>query len=167
MIDPKLLSPIKPATFKSPKTALIALGLTAAGLTTGVMAAPHMDLPKLFNTQAQAIEVNDVAQALKLRLPKTKIDKVDCGLVTGLCEVNAGSTLFYVDRTARYLFVGRLYDMETRADLTAARLLELNPDLIAAGGAKMAKCGDNETEAAPVAKPTKLALPRNIHSIST
>lgn len=158
MIDPKLLSPIKPATFKSPKTALIALGLTAAGLTTGVMAAPHMDLPKLFNTQAQAIEANDVAQALKLRLPKTKIDKVDCGLVTGLCEVNAGSTLFYVDRTARYLFVGRLYDMETRADLTAARLLELNPDLIAAGGAKMAKRSEDGTEAAPAAKPKRVSL---------
>ncbi len=158
MTDPILPSPVKPAMYKGRKTLLIALGLAAAGLATGVMAAPHMALLKLFNTQAQAAEAKDVAEALKLRLPKTKIDKVDCGLVTGLCEVSAGGTLFYVDRTARYLMVGRLYDMETRADLTASRLLELNPDLIAAGGAKMAKRSEDETEAAPVAKPKRVSL---------
>ena len=158
MTDSKLPSPVKPAMSKSRKTVLIALGLAAAGLTTGVMAAPHMMLPKLFKARAQAAEAHEVTQALKLRLPKTKIDKVDCGLVTGLCEVSAGGTLFYVDRTARYLMVGRLYDMETRADLTAARLLELNPDLIAAGGARMAKRGEDETEAAPVAKPKRVSL---------
>src|SRR3546814_15194771 len=32
--------------------------------------------------------------------------------------------------------VARLYDMETRRDVTAARLLELNPDLLAAGAAR-------------------------------
>jgi thiol:disulfide interchange protein DsbC len=122
MTDPILPCPANPAMYKGRKTLLIALGLAAAGLATGVMAAPHIVLPKLLMDRAQAAEAHEVTQALKLRLPKTKIDKVDCGLVTGLCEVSAGGILFYVDRTARYLFVGRLYDMETRADLTAARV---------------------------------------------
>ena len=40
--------------------------------------------------------------------------------------------------------MGRLYDMEERRDVTAARLLELNPDLLAAGGAR-ARSEQNET----------------------
>lgn len=49
--------------------------------------------------------------------------------------MTAGSQLFYVDRTARYLLIGRVYDMQTRQDLTAVRLLEVNPDLLVGGAA--------------------------------
>ena len=77
-----------------------------------------------------------VAELLKARLPKTQVSKVDCGVVDGLCEVTAGSNLFYVDRSGRYLVIGRVYDMETRQDLTATRLLEINPDTLVGGAAK-------------------------------
>ncbi len=120
----------------SRKTLGWSLGIVAAGLATGVMAAPHIILPRIISDALPSIEARDVEQALKARLPKTRIDKIICGSIGALCEINAGGTLFYVDKTARYLLVGRIYDMETRQDLTAARLLELNPDLIAAGGAK-------------------------------
>ena len=76
-----------------------------------------------------------VARLLRTRLPRTQVTQVDCRLVEGLCEVTAGSQLFYVDRTARYLLVGRVYDMETRQDLTAVRLLDVNPDLLLGGAA--------------------------------
>ena len=56
-------------------------------------------------------------------------------MVDGGCEVTAGSQLFYVDKTARYLMIGRVYDMQTRQDLTAVRLLEVNPDLLVGGAA--------------------------------
>jgi thiol:disulfide interchange protein DsbC len=68
-----------------------------------------------------------VRAALKLRLPKTPIDAINCKGLGGLCEVASKSTLFYVDRAAKYLVIGRVYDMEARQDLTAARLLALNP----------------------------------------
>ncbi|WP_425322415.1 DsbC family protein [Croceicoccus marinus] len=84
----------------------------------------------------------DVAELLKTRLPKTEVTQVDCSKVDGLCEVTAGENLFYVDKTARYLVIGRVYDMETRQDLTAARLLELNPDMLV-GGAARANAGAN------------------------
>ena len=71
-----------------------------------------------------------VADLLKARLPRTQVSKIDCQVVDGICEVTAGSQLFYVDRSARYLLIGRVYDMETRQDLTAVRLLEINPDLL-------------------------------------
>ncbi|RYY16608.1 MAG: DsbC family protein, partial [Alphaproteobacteria bacterium] len=85
---------------------------------------------------AQAPTSAQVEAALKDRLPKTKVSSVDCSKVDGLCEVVAGENLFYVDRTARFLVIGRVYDMQTRQDLTAARLLALNPDMLVGSAAK-------------------------------
>lgn len=83
-----------------------------------------------------ALPVSEVVEkALLNRLPRTKVNKVDCSVVPGLCEVQAGSNIFYVDQSARYLVVGRIYDMETHQDLTAARLLEVNPDTLLGGAA--------------------------------
>ncbi|OQW70893.1 MAG: disulfide bond formation protein DsbC [Proteobacteria bacterium ST_bin13] len=77
-----------------------------------------------------------VTGLLKARLPKTEVSKVNCEKIEGLCEVTAGANLFYVNHSARYLIIGRVYDMETRQDLTAARLLEINPDMLVGGAAK-------------------------------
>ena len=85
-----------------------------------------------------------VTQAIKARLPKTQISSVNCKGFGGLCEVVAGPSLFYVDPQARYLIVGRLYDMETRQDITAARLLSLNPDLLVGGAARAALNKESE-----------------------
>lgn len=119
------------------RAAAIALAMTSAAtvLTLGVTAVTAMPA----GTSALA---GDVAMALKLRLPKTPIDALTCGKPGPWCEVVSGDTLFYIDETARYLFVGHLYDMETRRDVTAARLLELNPDLPAAGAARAGSADD-------------------------
>lgn len=87
---------------------------------------------------AFAISGETVAEALADRLPRTEVTSVECDQIDGLCEVVAGNNLFYVDESARYLIVGRVYDMETRQDLTAARLLEMNPDLLLGGSARRA-----------------------------
>lgn len=88
-----------------------------------------------------------VARILAQTLPRTPVTKINCTLVDGLCEVTAGSQLFYVDRSGRYLLVGRVYDMKTRRDLTAARLLEVNPDLLL--GAAAARASERESGSAP------------------
>ena len=85
-----------------------------------------------------AAPTEPVLASLKERLPKTPVSKLDCAKVDGLCEVTAGNNLFYVDRSARYLIIGRVYDMQTRQDLTAARLLEMNPDMLVGGAARAA-----------------------------
>lgn len=108
----------------------IAAASAAAVLTSGV--AMVTAIP------AHAAIALDVSQALKLRLPKTPIDALDCKSFAPWCEVVSGDTLFYIDEAARYLFVGRLYDLEERRDVTATRLIELNPDLLAAGAAHAA-----------------------------
>lgn len=108
----------------------------------GAMAGAAM----LLTGSAEAPIGAQVQVALQKRLPKTKVDAIDCSKVDGLCEVVAGANLFYVDKSARYLVIGRVYDMETRQDLTAAKLLALNPDMLVGGAAK-----DNATPDAPEA----------------
>ncbi|MDQ2763818.1 MAG: DsbC family protein, partial [Pseudomonadota bacterium] len=96
-----------------------------------------------------AVSTGDtVHAALKERLPRTKVSGVDCSKIVGLCEVTAGSNLFYVDTSARYLVIGRIYDMQTRQDLTAARLLEMNPDMLV-GGAARANAAADAPDASP------------------
>jgi thiol:disulfide interchange protein DsbC len=84
-----------------------------------------------------------VVAALKARLPKTEIAKIDCKAMRGLCEVTAGKSIFYVDRSARYLIVGHIFDMATRQDLTSARLLEINPDALLGGASQRADVADD------------------------
>lgn len=101
-----------------------------------------------------------VTDRLKARLPKTKVTSVNCDKVDGLCEVTAGSNLFYIDRSARYLVIGRVYDMETRQDLTAVRLLEMNPDMLVGSSAQAnaaAGAEDAPELAAHPTPPTKVA----------
>ena len=85
-----------------------------------------------------------VAAALKARLPKTEVAKIDCKVLDGLCEVTAGKSIFYVDKSARYLVVGHVYDMETRQDLTSARLLDINPEALLGGGSQHADAEQDE-----------------------
>lgn len=96
------------------------------------------------------IDDSKVTALIKARLPKTQLTKVNCGKVDGLCEVTAGSNLFYVDHSGRYLVIGRVYDMETRQDLTATRLLEINPDMLVGGAAK-ANAAPDKDEMPPIA----------------
>jgi thiol:disulfide interchange protein DsbC len=118
---------------------LKARAATAALAVTTAFTVISLGLAAVTAEPARASDtLSDVRAALKARLPKTPIDALTCEGFGGLCEVVSGNTLFYVDAAARYLLVGRLYDMETRRDVTAARLLELNPDLIAAGAARSA-----------------------------
>lgn len=108
----------------------------------------------------------DVRSLLTERLPKTKLTAVNCEKIAGLCEVQAGSNLFYTDRGGRYLIIGRVYDMETRQDLTAARLLEINPDILLGGAATAGAIASREEASAPamgspsVAPDQKLDLSR-------
>ena len=96
-----------------------------------------------------------LTKALTTRLPKTPLTAVKCGKIAGLCEVQAGTNLFYTDPAGRYLVIGRVYDMETRQDLTATRLLEISPETLVGGAASPAA----SDEAQAVSAPTRPAQP--------
>jgi len=138
---------------------LKARAATAALALAGTLTVLGLGLATLTSEPALASEMTtDVRAALAARLPKTPIDALNCEGFGGLCEVVSGKTLFYVDQAARYLVVGRLYDMETRRDVTAARLLELNPDLIAAGAARAGKDAVEKGDEPGPAVPTHVDL---------
>lgn len=124
----------------------------ALGVTVGVIGAAAIFSAAQASTGGRA----KLEQALAERLPRTKVSAIDCNKLPGLCEIAAGQTLFYTDPKARYLIIGRVYDMESRTDLTAARLLELNPDTLLAGaphnevGAQEGEGGSRVAEATRV-----------------
>jgi len=102
----------------------------------GVLVGAAVGVPSLFfGIAALAQSSPDMMNVLAKRLPKTEVTAVDCDKIDGLCEVQAGSNLFYTDHDGRYLVIGRVYDMETKQDLTAARLLEINPDMLVGSSA--------------------------------
>jgi thiol:disulfide interchange protein DsbC len=138
--------PARPRTRYLRRAASLAALLTLSTLT-------GWGAERLLPSAHAAPDTSKVRAALKLRLPKTPIDAIDCKGLGGLCEVASKTTLFYVDAQAKYLVIGRVYDMEARQDLTAARLLQLNPDLLAAGAAHR----DDEPSAAPQASPQAAA----------
>ncbi len=106
-------------------------GLAAALLGSGA------SLVLASNTSEYVASETDksVLAQLKQRLPKTQVSRINCQIVSGVCEVTAGSQIFYIDQGARYLMIGRVFDLETRQDLTAARLVDVNPDLLIGGAA--------------------------------
>ena len=112
---------------------------------------------------ADASDAEDrVRVLLQTRLPKTPVTAIDCGKVGGLCEITAGENLFYVDSGARYLVIGRVYDMQTRQDITAARLLEMNPDMLVGSAARanaLARGGEEEGAQQLAAAPARVERP--------
>jgi len=112
--------------------ACLALGAATDGAQARAASSTHRQAK---DASAQTI------RALAQRLPRTAITKVDCLALPGICEVQAGNNLFYTDPAARYLIVGRIYDMETHQDLTAAKLLAINPDMLV-GAAALREDGD-------------------------
>lgn len=94
---------------------------------------------------ANVAESSKVESLLQQRLPKTKITSVDCKNFGSICEVVAGKSIFYTDHSARYLVIGRVYDLEERADLTASRLIELDPGALVGGAARTGQGDDSET----------------------
>lgn len=116
-----------------------------------VVATLVYGLPGRASAKPQSDE--GVRKALEARLPRTKVDHVNCASVPGLCEIAAGNLLFYTDIKGRYLIVGRVYDMETRSDVTAARLLELKPEMLLAGAAGSDSVGGARNGGAGRAKP--------------
>jgi thiol:disulfide interchange protein DsbC len=133
----------------SPTARVVGLGLAATAVLTFAVVAGGMVSDRV--SARTSINADDVKTALAKRLPKTQVSAVDCNKLAGVCEIAAGTTLFYTDKQARYLIIGRVYDMETRTDLTAARLLELNPDTLLAGAPQNAGHQNEEGKARPPA----------------
>ncbi len=63
-----------------------------------------------------------IREQLSKSMPNVVIDAVKPSIIKGIYEVNIGSDLVYVTDDGKYLFQGRLIDIQTRTDLTEEKL---------------------------------------------
>lgn len=103
-----------------------------------------------------------VEKLLHERLPKTKITSVDCQSFGSFCEVVAGKSIFYTDTKGRYLVIGRVYDLDERKDLTASRLIELDPGALIGGAARANEVVDDSDRSADLVKPGLAGPPKHV-----
>jgi len=71
-------------------------------------------------------DTSKVRQNLATAMPGTTVTSVSITPVSGLFEVVAGKNVLYTDAEGHYMFVGSLYDMRNRVDMTAARVAEVS-----------------------------------------
>jgi thiol:disulfide interchange protein DsbC len=68
-----------------------------------------------------------IKHAIETRLGEgVKVDTITKTPYGGLYEIRIGGDIFYTDAKGDYLFVGRIIDTKTSADLTRARVDEVN-----------------------------------------
>lgn len=73
----------------------------------------------------QADELKTAAENFKTRYPKTKVLAYRLTPLAGIFEATVGKEVIYFDKTARFVFSGRLLDMDRGEDLTDKRLKDL------------------------------------------
>jgi thiol:disulfide interchange protein DsbC len=73
----------------------------------------------------QADELKTAADNFKTRYPKTKVIAYRLTPLAGIFEATVGKEVIYFDKTARFVFSGRLLDMDRGEDLTDKRLKDL------------------------------------------
>lgn len=114
---------LKPLNLGKPRLKQVLMPLVAIALGSGGSlvwananaAGAESAAPNAVHGHSPSEADQAVTALLKQRLPRTQVSRVNCQVVDGVCEVTAGSQLFYVDRTARYLLIGRDYDMQRHA----------------------------------------------------
>lgn len=73
----------------------------------------------------QADELKTAADNFKTRYPKTKVLAYRLTPLPGIFEATVGKEVIYFDKSARFVFSGRLLDMDRGEDLTDKRLKDL------------------------------------------
>jgi thiol:disulfide interchange protein DsbC len=77
-------------------------------------------------TPAQSATSESVLQAFLLRFPGVPVESVTPTPFMGLYEIRIGTDLLYTDPQVKFVMQGSLIDAESRTDLTAQRLEEIN-----------------------------------------
>lgn len=77
-------------------------------------------------TPTNTVTPEAVRETLSKRLPGTAITEVNRTEADGVYEVVAGRNVFYTDSQVRYMFVGSMYDITNRHDVTADRMAMLS-----------------------------------------
>jgi thiol:disulfide interchange protein DsbC len=108
--------------------------LRLAGIMT---LAATLTLAGGFTLTAQAEdspEVKQVREAVIKLIPGGQADSIEPSVVDGMYEVMIGTQLYYVSKDGKYLFNGKLYDIDKREDLTSPKTQQVKVNAINAAG---------------------------------
>ena len=90
-----------------------------------LLAVPAGLLP--LSASAETKDEAQVRQMIQAQIGKeAKVDSVLKTPYSGLFEVRVGNDIFYTDRQAKYLFVGRVLDAKTMRDYTRERVEDVS-----------------------------------------
>jgi len=85
-------------------------------------------------TAEEGPEIQQVRAAINKLVPNGTADSIEPSPVAGIYEVLVGTQLYYVSKDGRYLFSGKLYDVDQRKDLTSPKTQQVKLDAINAIG---------------------------------
>lgn len=85
------------------------LKIAALSVTALTLAVAHAD-------------ENAIKQILAKSMPDVRVDAVRPSEIKGIYEVMVGANILYATEDGKYIFQGRLIDVESRADLTERKL---------------------------------------------
>ena len=100
---------------------------------------------------APAAEIETVRASIKKHFPAAAHAQLSTTPVDGLYQLNTGARVYYVFADGKHLLSGRLFDMETRTDLTEVALDGQRAEL-------MARVDDSNTIVYPAAGDTQHTL---------
>ena len=109
------VKPLKATAVKTP----------AAIAASGTQTADDSQKPSVPLIAGQADELKTAADNFKTRYPKTKVLAYRLTPLPGIFEATVGKEVIYFDKSARFVFSGRLLDMDRGEDLTDKRLKDL------------------------------------------
>lgn len=112
-------------TISTPRTRR-ALVAAFVALAVGLAAMPLMAATSADPVAASPAEANAIKKALEQKFPGVTIGAISRSPYFGLFEVQFDAQMIYTDVKARYMLVGSVYDADSKANLTEARMRKLN-----------------------------------------
>jgi thiol:disulfide interchange protein DsbC len=85
---------------------------------------------------------------VKQQLPMTDIQSIKCNEPMDLCAIRAGENIYYTDRSAGYLFIGHIYDLNKKVNLTEMSLRKALPSVENNDGVPVERIGLGNPRAA-------------------
>ena len=111
--------------FKTQKVSAVKTASQQKAAVSETPASKESNAPSVPLIAGQADELKTAADNFKTRYPKTKVLAYRLTPLAGIFEATVGKEVIYFDKTARFVFSGRLLDMDRGEDLTDKRLKDL------------------------------------------
>ncbi len=104
----------------------------AGGISRGLVAALSLTMTAAVTaapTQQNA-EIEQVRESMSKLLSGNPVSSVSPSPIPGVYEVLVGPQLYYVSADGKYLLTGKLYDIDSREDLTSPKVAKVKAGMI-------------------------------------